>query len=215
MIIQSFQNRFNVMKNNGQHVQFVLDIGAYRGDFTETVLSVWPSAIVRQIEADERQRPWLKPNAIFALLGNEPKEAVRFYTLSEDKYTTGSSIFKEDTVHYNEQSTIVLSKIMTTLDELYIKHKFAGRWQEHGLIKLDTQGSELLILEGAKQFLTEKQPKFILLETSIVQYNQGAPLITEYMSYMDKIGYKVADIFDLSYGTSNELLQLDILWTRI
>lgn len=215
MIIQPFQNRFNTMKSQGQHVQFVLDIGAYHGDFTDTVLSVWPSAIVTQIEADERQRPWLRPNAIFALLGDEHRDSVDFYTLSEEKTTTGSSIFKEDTIHYTDSTTVVFSKPMLTLDELYDKHKFAGKWSEHGLVKMDTQGSELLILRGAQRFLSEKKPKFILLETSVVQYNQGAPLITEYMSYMDSIGYRMTDVFDLSYGSKNELLQIDILWTRI
>lgn len=214
MIIKSFQNRFNVMKNQGQHIQYVLDIGAYRGDFTETIHSVWPTAIVTQIEADERQRPWLKSNAIVALLGNEVKDSVEFYTLAKDKNTTGSSIFKELTIHYTDNTTVTVSKPMTTIDELYKKHKFAGKWREHGLVKMDTQGSELLILEGAKRFLAEKQPRFILAEVSIIQYNKEAPLITDYMIYMKNIGYKMVDLFDLSYGSQNELLQVDIMWTR-
>lgn len=214
MIINNFKNRFEHMKRSGQHIQFVLDIGAYRGEFTETVLSVWPSAIVTQIEADERQQSWLKPSAIIALLGDQIKDNVDFYTLDEDQITTGSSIFREFTVFYNNTSVRILKKQMSTLDELYKTHKFIGNWQDHGLIKMDTQGSELLILEGAKAFLAEKCPRFILFETSVVEYNKGAPTIAECMSYMSNIGYKMIDVFDLSYGDRNQLLQVDILWER-
>ena len=214
MIIQHFQNRFNVMKNNGQHIQYVLDIGAYRGDFTETVHSVWPTAVVTQIEADERQRPFLKNNAIFALLGNEVKESVDFFTLSDDKITTGSSIFRESTPHYTDQTTVIVKKPMTTIDELYKKHRFAGKWDSLGLVKMDTQGSELLILDGAKNFLNDKKPKYILLETSIIEYNIGSPDISEYITKMKNIGYRVTDIFDLSYGEKNQLIQVDILWEK-
>lgn len=214
MIINPFKNRFEIMKSNGKHIQYVLDIGAYRGDFTETILSVWSSAIVTQIEADDRQRQWLKPNAIITLLGNEVKDDVEFYTLDEDKITTGSSIFKELTPFYSDAATRVVKKSMTTLDELYKTYKFAGSWKNHGLIKMDTQGSELLILDGAKNFLIEKQPKFILLEVAVAMYNNGAPTISECMAYMTSIGYKMTDIFDLSYGDRNQLLQVDLMWEK-
>ena len=107
MIIEPFARRFNVLKKLNYHIQYVLDIGAYRGDFTETVKSVWPTAIVRQFEADERQLPWLQSNSFNCLLGNEEKE-VDFFTLDESKITTGSSIYKELTPHYTAESTMVI-----------------------------------------------------------------------------------------------------------
>jgi FkbM family methyltransferase len=214
MIIKSFQNRFNVMKNQGRHIQYVLDIGAYRGDFTETIKSVWPSAIVTQIEADNRQKSFLQSNAIIALLGDCVQESVDFFTLSDDKITTGSSIFKESTQYYTDNTTIVLKKPMTTLDELFIKHRFAGKWDTLGLVKMDTQGSELLILDGAKNFLNDRRPKYILLETSIIEYNTGSPDISEYIVKMKQLGYRILDVFDLSYGEKNQLMQVDILWEK-
>jgi len=210
-MIDSFARRFNVMKKNQCHIQYVLDIGAYRGDFTTTIKSVWPTAIVRQFEADERQLPWLQSNAIIALLGDVEKE-VDFYTLDESKITTGSSIFKELTPHYTNASTIVQKKRMTTLDILHQKHNFFGNWNTHGLIKIDTQGSELLILAGAKNFLEKQEPRFILLECSVAKYNQGAPVLDEVIREMSEMRYLVKDIFDLSYDNLGTLLQTDILF---
>ena len=214
MIIPSFKNRFEVMKQNGDHIQYVLDIGAYRGDFTDTIKSVWSSAIVRQIEADERQLQFLQNNAIIALLGDKELDSVDYYTLSDDKITTGSSIFKELTHHYNSASTVVLQKPMTTLDKLDEQFKFFGNWSTNGLVKIDTQGSEMLILNGASNFLINRKPKFILLECSIQEYNSGAPLMIDIINYMKDINYSVSDIFDLSYDNKHNLLQTDILFKR-
>lgn len=214
MILQSFQNRLNTLKSNGEHIQYVLDIGAYRGDFTETIKSVWPFAIIRQIEADDRQQQFLQDNAIIALLGNEIKDDVDFYTLSENSITTGSSIFKELTHHYSDVSTVVIKKSMTTIDFLHKKHKFYGNWKEHGLIKIDTQGSELLILEGATDFINTAKPRYILLECSVMKYNQGAPMISDVYTRMNQLGYTTYDIFDLSYTANNQLLQMDVLFKR-
>jgi FkbM family methyltransferase len=215
MILESFKNRFNILKATGNNIQYVLDIGAYRGDFTETVHSIWPTAIVKQIEADDRQKSYLNDTAIIALLGNKDGQPVDFYTLDENKITTGSSIYKELTPYYTPSTTVVLKKCMTTLDTLSSTHNFFGNWKEFGLIKIDTQGSELLILEGATDFLTSKQPKYILLECSVIPYNKGAPSFTEVVEQMHKLKYVVKDIFDLSYNDRNQLLQTDILFERI
>lgn len=213
MIIQPFRDRFLTLKKNGSHIQYVLDIGAYHGDFTDTINSVWPSALVRQIEADDRQKNWLHHNSIIALLGNEEKE-VDFYTLSEEKITTGSSIFLELTPHYNEKDRVLIKKNMTTLDKLDSIHNFYGNWEEYGLVKIDTQGSELLILSGASNFLETKKPKWILLECSIQEYNSGAPTFFTVVEFMHKLKYKVSDIFDQAYDGKNRLLQVDLLFER-
>jgi len=215
MILQPFANRFNILKNNNIHIQYVLDIGAYRGDFTETVKSIWPTAIIRQIEADERQKQWLQDNAIISLLGNKESDSENFYTLSQDKITTGSSIYKEMTRHYTESTTLVFKKPMTTIDALDKIYNFYGNWRELGLVKIDTQGSELLILDGAKEFLLKKAPKYILLECSVIQYNIGAPLIAEVIAYMNSINYRIKDVFDLSYNEKNILQQTDMLFERL
>lgn len=214
MILQSFQHRFNAMKSNHDYINYVLDIGAYRGDFTETVKSVFPNAIVRQFEADDRQLPYLQNNAIIALLGDETKDDINFYTLDDDKITTGSSIYKEMTSHYMDSTTVILKKSMTTIDSLNEQYNFFGDWENFGLVKIDTQGSELLILDGAKKFLSSMKPKYILLECSILQYNSGAPLFHEVCDKMHQLGYSTNDVFDLSYNEHHQLLQMDVLFKR-
>lgn len=214
MILNSFKARFENLKRNNVNITCALDIGAYRGDFTQTLKIVYPDAKIFQIEADERQRVYLREDAIIALLGNREQDNVNFYTLDADKITTGSSIFLEQTKFYNTHTTVTLSKTMTTLDKLHSVHKFLGDWQNSGLVKIDTQGSELLILDGAVKFFNDEKPKYVLLECSIQEYNAGAPKIISVMEYMNKLDYSMIDIFDLSYDDHNQLLQIDVLFER-
>ena len=88
-----------IFKQKGVNIQYVLDVGAYHGTFTNTIHSVWPTAIIKQFEADERQKKFLQKDAFITLLGDEFK-TVNFYTIPEDKITTGSSIYKENTSFY-------------------------------------------------------------------------------------------------------------------
>ena len=216
MILERFRNKFLHLKSKGINIQYVLDIGAYRGDFTETIHSVWSSAIVKQFEADERQKPFLQQNAYITLLGNTDGDVVNYYTIEESDSisSTGSSIFKELTHFYTDKTTIIKQKETITIDTLDSKYNFFGNWKDYGLVKLDTQGSELLILEGASSFLKKKIPRFILIECSWTQYNDGSPLLVDVINYLDKLDYRAKDIFDASYDNNGNLIQTDILFER-
>jgi FkbM family methyltransferase len=202
------------MRTLKKDVKVCLDIGAYHGDFTRTLKIVWPDAVVYQIEADSRNATFLPDSAIFALLGDEDGKVCNFYTLDETKITTGSSIYKEMTPFYTPETTVTVQKTMISLDALSRNFDFSGPWATAGLIKIDTQGSELLILDGAREFLREHKPRFILLECSVMPYNEGGPLIQEVFSYMDDLSYQVTTQFDASYDYEGRLVQMDILFER-
>ena len=207
MVLLNFANKFRQLKAKGVNFDHVLDIGAYRGDFTETIKTVWPDAKVHQFEADERQKDKLLPDATIALLGNECKE-VDFYTIQDTAYgvTTGSSYYREMTPFY--ENPIVVKKQMVTLDSLL---DLNSHWYSV-LVKLDTQGSELDILAGAKEFLSKVKPIYILLECSVKPYNDGAPLIGEVVENMGKLGYLFNDIIEAKYDNHGDLLQVDVLF---
>jgi FkbM family methyltransferase len=208
-LILNFYHKLNQLKQWGITIENVLDIGAYRGHFTYTVRAVWPNAKIQQFEADERQKQYLREDAHIAVLGDSERE-VDFYTIpdSAEGSTTGSSIYRENTIFY--QRPIVVKKQMQTLDSLV---DTSGDWSK-GLVKIDTQGSELDILRGAKNFLENQKPQYILLECSIKPYNDGAPLISQVTSQMLEWGYEFADVFDMTYEKSGQLLQMDVLFRR-
>ena len=203
--MHGFIERFFYLKGTGFELEQALDIGAYRGEFTNILKSVWPSCHVQQFEADKRNQQYLQSDAVFEVLGNEER-VTSLYTIPDNGWgtTTGTSIFKENTEFYQNANTEF--KTMKTLDSVV---DMSGDWSK-GLVKIDTQGSEILILKGSTEFLKTK-PRFILLECSYVDYNQDAPLITEVFSYMNSIGYKPVDVLDNSY-IENKLIQSDWLF---
>lgn len=207
-----FENRLNVLKNNGVNIMNLLDIGAYRGEFTQMIRRVWPNVRSWQVEADERQAPYLQRDAVFALLSSKANKEVEFFTLGENSITTGSSVYRELTSYYN--NPIVVKKRTTTLDDVMRRVNFRGNWKNSGLVKMDTQGSELDILMGGENFIKTYQPRFFILENSVKPYNMGAPLIDDIISFMFNRNYRIKDIMSYMYDNTETLLQTDILFER-
>lgn len=200
-IIEGFTKRLQYLKHP---VRSVLDIGAYRGDFARLSQKLFPGASITCIEADERQDKYLQEfNTLFCLLGSKNKK-VNFYTLPEDACTTGSSMYRENTIYY--QRPIVIKKQCYKLDDLDL--------EEFDLIKLDVQGAELDVLKGGEKYLERTKPTYLLLETALQEYNQGAPLASELIAYLFECGYGLRDIIDLMYDDNNQLLQVDFLFER-
>jgi FkbM family methyltransferase len=201
--VNNFERRLRLLKHP---VKSVLDVGAYRGDFARLAQKLFPGAYIKCIEGDERQAEYLEEfDADFYLLGKESKQ-IDFYTLPENCCTTGSSIYKENTAYY--QDPLVIKKWMYSLDDLSEYSDLRG----FDLIKLDVQGAELDILKGGKKYINKTKPRYLLLETSIQEYNQGAPLAGKVIGYLSKRGYNLRDIIDVLYDQDGHLLQVDFLF---
>ena len=202
--MHGFIERFFYLKRTGIEIKQALDIGAYRGEFTNVLKSVWPSCNVQQFEADIRNKDYLQPDTVFEVLGDSER-TVELHTIDDTGWgsTTGTSIFKENTIFYKDSKPQL--RQMKQLDSFVTGPV--------DLIKMDTQGAELLILEGAKNLL-KTRPEFILLECSYIQYNNGAPLISEVFEYMNKINYAPIDIIDNSYS-EDKLIQSDWLFKTL
>jgi len=209
--MRSYEARFRNLRDNGINIGYALDIGAYRGDFSKVLREIWPNIKIWQFEADERQKPWLDKDAIFGLLSDKANVSVDFFTLdNENSITTGSSMYRELTPYY--RNPIVIKKKTKTLDSIMDQVNFRGNWKNSGIIKLDTQGSELDILKGGENFLNTFKPKYILIETSVIRYNENAPLVGEVIEYMRLKEYHIVDIINYVYENNGKLLQMDILF---
>lgn len=175
------------IKNLGFNPTNILDIGAYRGFWGEWIHSVFPSSKVTMVEPIRyRDLSRFDDNENFSyinvLLDERPQ--VRDWYSGRD---TGDSIFKETTLAYKNIGPV--KKQSTTLDTEFENYFDAGP----ELIKIDTQGSEISILKGGQKILQNNE--IIIMEMPFAgQYNEGAPQFSEYVSYMDHIGYAPLEI---------------------
>lgn len=211
---KSFQlQRLTLLKSLGFSPRTILDIGAYKGEWTKMAKIVYPTSKIFMVEATPDHMKELEnvtESAGFemALLGERAKKNVKFYIADPNKTlnTTGNSAFLERTIYFNPNHALNLP--MITLDSLVEKRKL----KNIDLIKLDTQGSELNILKGAKKTISTVTA--ILLEVQNIEYNQGAPFIEDVIVALKGYGFRMFDVFEIHWLPTGELFQLDILFIK-
>ena len=165
----------NHVTERGLKLDIVYDVGACTGEFSYNLISsVLPNAQYYLFEANISYLPQLiHPgfNAYIATLSNEGREEVEFWV----GLNTGDSYYKETTTIYDDKDTKILK--CTTLDKIITEKNLPIP----NFLKIDTQGSELDILSAAKSVLGKTE--MILCECPIIEYNKGAPNITEYLNF--------------------------------
>jgi len=167
--------------------------------------SVFPDAKIVSVEAEPSCSTELlnvNPNSIIALLAKD-NAIYNWYKTTENSICTGNSIYREISDHFSNEKLIVEERIGIKLSDLFKPNQF-------DLIKLDTQGSELDIIQGGLDIC--KATKGIIIETSINKYNDGAPLYVQVVVFMNSIGFEQKEEIDVfHYGN---IFQKDILFIR-
>lgn len=190
----------------------VIDCGANVGGFFHEAKALWPDARYLLIEANPECQPALEQLGVdysIAALSDKEK-TVTFYTRKDAPTCTGSSYYLERTEFYREEN-IVPHKIQTrTLDEVASDLILPGK---KGLLKLDTQGSELDVLQGGKVVLNHTQA--VIIEVSFVEYNEGAPMCNQVDAFMLDKGFVASgSLGDIVHPTARNVIQKDVLYLR-
>ena len=206
-IYPSIQASLITLKNRGFSPANCIDIGAYKGEWTDIFKSIFPDAKVLMIEAQKNKKEGLNDLAKkygdsvsfeSALLASQANEKVIFYEME-----SGSSILPELT-NFPRNSVEMRTQ---TLDTIVNKHPdFAVL----DFLKLDTQGFEIEILKGGEKTL--KNTKALLLEVSIIPYNAGGPLIGDVFEFLEKRGFKLFDFCSQARRSDGVLFQTDLLF---
>ena len=195
------------LRDRGFQPRFAIDVGAYHGELTILFKSIFPDSAVLMVEAQEQKRKVLRSvcdrlgasvHFDVALLGATSGQRVRFVEME-----TGSSVYEEQSGfsrHVSEKTTMALDDLL------------AVDSQPVDFLKLDVQGYELEVLRGASRSLGQAQA--VLMETSLVPVNQGAPLIAEVVKFMDESGFRMVDFCSQIRRKDGVLWQTDLLFVR-
>ena len=196
------------LKRCGFRPTVAIDVGAYSGEWTRSLLRLFPGTRVLMIEPQETMRPQLSllasscPGLELAatLLGPHSAGSVGFF-----ESATASSVLQDEN-HHEPPSTFLP---MTTLDAIVGKKRFPAP----DLIKLDVQGYEIEILKGAGHSLNSVE--VVQMEVNLIPIYQGAPLAHEAIQFMAGRGFQVYDIgafFRRPFD--NALWQMDVFFAR-
>jgi len=184
----------------------ILDIGANVGQFYNEIKNIFPNSYYYLVEGSESCEVVLETLNVdysICLLSDSEKE-VDFYIRKNEPRCTGNSIYREITSFYDDDQIIIEKKQTKTLSNLINNQKF-------DLIKIDVQGSEIDIINGGLDII--KEAKGILMEVSLMEYNQNAPTKEFVYEYMDNLGFKPVELIgNINHPLTYELIQQDILF---
>jgi FkbM family methyltransferase len=198
-----------LIHKNGFKPNVIYDIGAYKGEWTKEVISIFPSSSFYMFEGQVSKEGSLNkitklfPDQVkyhIGLLGAISGEEVIFH-----EYETASSVHSE---YYKTEAVDKISYLQT-LDEVLQK----WNWPLPDFIKLDTQGYEIEILKGGSKSLLSAE--LILMEVSFLEIYKGAPLFHDVISQMSEWGFQVYDICTLMRRPLDQALyQADVLFVK-
>lgn len=181
----------------------IWDVGAHVGDWTRKIAKSFPEASFVLFEANHALEGKLAatgwPHYMVAL--SESAGRRPFYAIGG----TGDSFYQERTNLYEE---VVPPEVVTTTLDILATTESLGF---PDLLKVDTQGSELDILEGAQRILPST--RLVYLECPLRSYNHGAPHLNEYVLFMEAQGFLPFSIHEIHNQRSDRsIVQIDILF---
>jgi FkbM family methyltransferase len=186
------------------NITSLLDIGANVGNYSRTVKYFFPQMKIMMIEANPYCEDYLSRTGIdytIACLSDTVKE-VDFFIQDDNDVGTGSSYYIENTKYYSQKRH--MKRMTDTLDNLIGEQSF-------DFVKMDTQGSEIDIINGGKSVIDKS--KFVSIELSLIEYNNNAPLKDEVIDFMQTIGFHPKLLVEEHYMEGN-LIQEDWIFSR-
>jgi FkbM family methyltransferase len=206
---------FTLLAGAGFAPATIYDIGASNGTWSALISSVFPDAAFHMFE------PLAELNESFAkslrvYMGNHPRFALHDVALgAECKQVTmrthpdGFSSTTLDVVAHPEHYAC-LSVPQYTLDQYVGDHNLP----RPDLIKLDTQGAELAILNQGELCLS--QAALVLAETWLdrTEYGPQTPLITELKDFLERHEFVLAELGCRFYNERHQFYCCDAFFLK-
>jgi FkbM family methyltransferase len=191
----------------GFNPEISIDGGACHGGWSAEIKSVFSNTMIMGIDANDWNKngsfPHVNIGEVQVLSDVDGKEVI-FYKKIEG-HCTGDSLFRENTFHYSDKLLVEEKRISTTLKSLCDKHNIT----KINLLKLDTQGSEVMIMKGMGEMLNNVD--FIELECSIVEWNLGGCKIGDVIEFL-RPQFEIYEILEFHRLNDVELIQVDLIF---
>ena len=195
------------LQKHNHPLNVVYDIGCNDGRWTRECKTLLPSAQYIMFDANPENNVSVSGFDKFfhSVLSNDDGKVVKFWMADPGKENTGNSYYKELTTNYSKNRHIELKTSMldTVVAENYLP--------QPDFVKIDTQGSESDVINGAHKTLANA--KLVLIEVPIMNYNNGAPGFTSYIDLLYNNGFVPTGIDHIAIR-NGILNQVDITFVK-
>lgn len=183
----------------------LIDVGAFQGGWTRMAREIFGDPPGLMVEPQAALIPALEQFAadtpgvhcVNALLASENGRTIEFHEMG-----TGSSMFSETSDVPRTSRTIETR----TLDSV-VGETLPGMTDL--FLKIDVQGAELEVLGGGAETLSRSA--LVQLETAMLPYNAGAPLLPEVVGWMAERNWLPIEVSGFS-RPREQLVQIDLLF---
>ena len=187
--IPSIEQSLLHLKKLGFNPKTVFDIGAYEGQFALLIKKIWKDANVVCFEPlsdkigvlNKVSSKYGDIKVIEGLVGEENKY------INFNEAETASSCLSEQ----HEQGFSVTQKKMNTLTNYIKKYNLSVS----DLLKIDTQGYEFQVLQGASEVLDDIQ--VILAELNFLDIHKDISLAAEVIQFLNSHNFVIYDIAEI------------------
>lgn len=193
----------------------LIDVGANNGNFTKLLRSIKPIDKVFFCEANANNLITLEKfkhkndSIISSIISN--KEGEERFFIYEKESTSSLFSFDENMKELSELNLkAVEERVLNaiTIDKLVEENKI----KEIDLLKIDVQGAELKVLEGANNSLP--RIKNIWVEVSMKRVYKNTPIFSEIYEYLDHRGFIFKSFCPVFKSKDGEILQADVLFVN-
>jgi FkbM family methyltransferase len=196
----------------------IFDVGAHRGQSLDRYLAVFPSAEIYSFE------PAASAFAeLLAKYGMARQIHLHQQALSD---STGETVFHLNRADYTNSllaaatgsDALVDGRLMEEVEKVRVNTTTVAAFvNDHSIssldiLKLDVQGAELLVLQGADPLLSRGAIALVLTEVQFAPLYSGQSYFDEVSAFLRKRGYSLYGLYDVRYGENGLLAWADALF---
>lgn len=212
------KNAFDKQRELVRNSRTIFDVGANRGHVTKLYADLFPKAVIHSFE------PFEQFHAVFSGIHGQNRNIRLVKTALSDK--TGKREFylnrSADTNSLLQSTRIGANsdKACQTKGKIEVETTSIDAYCESNdirqidILKIDTQGSELAILKGAKSLLESGKVSLIYTEVYFQPQYREQPLFHHIAAYLQDHGYHLEDIYE-PYYNEHYLLWCDAIFIPV
>jgi FkbM family methyltransferase len=202
----TFEYILKNLKQRGILANTVIDIGASDGRWSNDIIHIFPQSQFFLIEANDFHKNGLesfktKNNNVEYIIAAAGDELGQIYFDNEDPFAGLA-------MHEKPEGNCITVPVVT-VDHCVCKNNLSGPF----LLKLDTHGFEIPILNGATNVL--KDTNIIIVEAYNFKIAKDCLLFWEMCEYLVKKGFRPCGIIDVMYRPKDNFLwQMDLVFVN-